>query len=275
MLLYTSREYGYTQRGCDSTSAQFVERDCHIDWMGDGPPPRFGSVVNAVLFTPVAAGTATRRGAAPVVMSEGFDAHPYLEMLTHYRVTMAFGVPTQFAMMRETSGCGRPLPSLRTFLSGGAPCRSERRRTCGRISVSREGYGLTRCNELFRHQQLHVPCSGVAHAVFSICVCAMRTMPRWPSVTRFPTARTTAVWRVFQRTGTYRGDDGQWSRTGDLASRDSDSMYTIGAAAKTCLSLAGKCFSRRSRDVLVGLSHIVSVIIRLCPMTSGGGGAAP
>ena len=81
-----------------------------------------------------------------VVLFEQFEPSAFLDAVAEERVTLAFGVPTQINMLTESSSWGRPQPSLRFLISGGAPCPrtlGDRVREAG-ISF-REGYGLTEC----------------------------------------------------------------------------------------------------------------------------------
>ncbi|HEU4562911.1 MAG TPA: AMP-binding protein [Longimicrobium sp.] len=81
-----------------------------------------------------------------VVLFDQFDADSYLEGIAEEGITVALTVPTMLLMLMEGKQWGRPLPSLRTFMSGGAPlpaALAERVRAAGyRL---REGYGLTEC----------------------------------------------------------------------------------------------------------------------------------
>jgi fatty-acyl-CoA synthase len=81
-----------------------------------------------------------------VVLFDGFDADGLLEGMAEEGCTMALAVPTQMVMLTRSPRWGLPLPALRTWMSGGAPCPPalvERVRSAGyRL---REGYGLTEC----------------------------------------------------------------------------------------------------------------------------------
>lgn len=89
--------------------------------------------------------TLLSRGGTVVLMG-AFDPAHYLESIHQYGLTMSFGVPTQLDLLQHAPDWGRPLPSLRTFISGGATCPQRIKdmvRAAGyRI---REGYGLTEC----------------------------------------------------------------------------------------------------------------------------------
>ncbi len=81
-----------------------------------------------------------------VVLFDQFDPGSFLDGLAEEKCTVALTVPTQLIMMLGSAQWGRPLPHLRYFISGGAPCPPavmKRVRAAG--YNLREGYGLTEC----------------------------------------------------------------------------------------------------------------------------------
>lgn len=81
-----------------------------------------------------------------VVLFDQFDAGAFLDALAEEHCTVALTVPTQLIMILGSKQWGRPLPDLRFFISGGAPCPPslmEKVRAAG--YKLREGYGLTEC----------------------------------------------------------------------------------------------------------------------------------
>jgi fatty-acyl-CoA synthase len=81
-----------------------------------------------------------------VVLIDGFDPDGFLQVMEEEGCTIALTVPTQLLMMVESPRWGRPLPRLKRFVSGGAPCPASlaaRVRAAG--YTFREGYGLTEC----------------------------------------------------------------------------------------------------------------------------------
>jgi fatty-acyl-CoA synthase len=81
-----------------------------------------------------------------IVLFDAFDPAAYLEGLAEEGCTVALTVPTQLFLLLESTAWGRPIPSLRFFISGGAPCPvslMERVRAAG--FGMREGFGLTEC----------------------------------------------------------------------------------------------------------------------------------
>ena len=83
---------------------------------------------------------------ATVVLFDGFEADAFLTGLAAHGCTRAFAVPTQLTMLLGAPGWGRPMPSLRRVISGGAPCPPDVAAAVrGRGVHFREGYGLTEC----------------------------------------------------------------------------------------------------------------------------------
>jgi fatty-acyl-CoA synthase len=81
-----------------------------------------------------------------VVLFEGFEAEEFLTGLAEAGCTMALTVPTQLLMLTESPGWGMPLPRLRAFISGGAPCPGPLAASVRAAGYGfREGYGLTEC----------------------------------------------------------------------------------------------------------------------------------
>jgi len=81
-----------------------------------------------------------------VVLFDRFDPETLLDGLAEEGCTAALTVPTQLIMLQESRSWGRPMPSLRSFWVGGAPCPlGVAERTRGAGYGLREGYGLTEC----------------------------------------------------------------------------------------------------------------------------------
>ncbi|MCO4098833.1 MAG: acyl--CoA ligase [Gemmatimonas sp.] len=81
-----------------------------------------------------------------VVILGPFHAATMLELLDRHRVTMVFVVPTQLAWLRQAPDWGRPVPLLRTFISGGAHCAPSLQHAVREAGYRvRDAYGLTEC----------------------------------------------------------------------------------------------------------------------------------
>ncbi len=81
-----------------------------------------------------------------IVLFDAFDPAGYLDGLAEEGCTVALTVPTQLILLLESAAWGRAIPSLRFFISGGAPCPvslMERVRAAG--FGMKEGFGLTEC----------------------------------------------------------------------------------------------------------------------------------
>lgn len=81
-----------------------------------------------------------------IVMFDAFDPDHLLSTMRSQHITVAFGVPTQLDMLRDRPTWGEPLPALRWFVAGGAPCPQRIRDAVWDAGYHfREGYGLTEC----------------------------------------------------------------------------------------------------------------------------------
>jgi fatty-acyl-CoA synthase len=81
-----------------------------------------------------------------IVLVDAFEPDDFLRMMEEEGCTVALTVPTMLLMLAESPRWSRPLPRLRRFVSGGAPCPAslaQRVREAG--YTFREGYGLTEC----------------------------------------------------------------------------------------------------------------------------------
>ncbi|MBL0173005.1 MAG: AMP-binding protein [Gemmatimonadaceae bacterium] len=184
-----------------------------------------------------------------LVLTDGFDAAGYFEMLERFGVTLAFGVPTQLAMVRETASWGRPLPALRTFLSGGAPC-AQRIKDAVRLAgyKFREGYGLTECgpNCFATSDATAIEKDGTVG--WPMPFLSMRLRDETGRVAGDDEVGELELrgpqlfggyFRAPQQTAEVMTDDG-FLRTGDLASRDADGVYTIRGRRKEMFISGGE-----------------------------------
>jgi fatty-acyl-CoA synthase len=171
-----------------------------------------------------------------VVLSKRFDADTFLALLAAERCTVALTVPTQLVMLLAAPDWGRPLPALRRFFSGGASCPAavaDAVRSAG--YTLREGYGLTECGpNCFvisdREAARHPGAVGRPIPFLRMRLCDDAGVD-------VPAGDVGELWlRGPQMFAGYFGDvthtrevvtpDG-WLRTGDLAQRDADGLFSI------------------------------------------------
>lgn len=184
-----------------------------------------------------------------VVLFGAFDADAYLDTLATYGVTMTFGVPTQLDLLQRTARWGEPLPALRTFISGGAPC-PQRTRDAVRAAGYRlrEGYGLTECgpNCFATNDATAVQKDGTVG--WSVPFLQMRLRDADARVVG-PDEIGELELRGPQLFGGYFRDpvstaaaltDDGWLRTGDLASADTDGTYRIRGRRKEMFISGGE-----------------------------------
>lgn len=171
-----------------------------------------------------------------VVLFDQFDADGYLAAIAEEGITVALTVPTMLLMLMEGRAWGRPLPSLRTFMSGGAPlpaALAERVRAAGyRL---REGYGLTECGPncfaITDGEALRRPGS----VGWPVPMLEMR-LAREDGTEADAGEPGELLLRGPQVFSGYLHNPGKtaeafteggWLRTGDLAARDADGAYRI------------------------------------------------
>ncbi|MBV9109770.1 MAG: AMP-binding protein [Gemmatimonadetes bacterium] len=171
-----------------------------------------------------------------VVLFDQFDADGYLEGIAEEGITVALTVPTMLLMLMEGRQWGRPLPSLRSFMSGGAQLPSalaERVRASG--YALREGYGLTECgpNCFAMPPELAPHRSGVVG--WPVPMLEMRLAREDGSeaevgepgelLLRGPQVFAGYLRNPEKTAEAFTGDG--WLRTGDLAAREADGAFRI------------------------------------------------
>ena len=173
------------------------------------------------------------------VLFDRFEPDEFLGALAEDRCTIAFGVPTQFRMLTESARWGAALPSLRHFISGGAPCPSaliERVRASG--YRFREGYGLTECGPNCFATSDDAALAKPGSVGWPVPFLEMRlaadadgrelvTAPGEPGELQLRGPQMFGGYLFDpERTAEALTSDG-WLRTGDLARRDADGAYAI------------------------------------------------
>jgi fatty-acyl-CoA synthase len=171
-----------------------------------------------------------------VVLLDTFDPDGFLQAVEEEGCTVALTVPTQLMMMAESPRWGRPLPRLRRFVSGGAPCPAALAAKVREAGYTfREGYGLTECgpncfaisdDEAIRRPGfVGWPVPYLEMRLEAEDGREARTGEAGELLLRGPQVFAGYL-RSPERTAEVLGADG-WLRTGDLAVRDEDGAYRI------------------------------------------------
>jgi fatty-acyl-CoA synthase len=171
-----------------------------------------------------------------VILFDQFDPSSFIDTIAEERCTVVLTVPTQLVMMSQASSWGRPLPDLRFFISGGAPCPpalATKVRAAG--YTLREGYGLTECGPNCFAISSEEAVRNPGKVGRPVPFLEMRLVSE--SLTDVPDGEPgELLLRGPQMFGGYLHDpakttevlaDGGWLRTGDLAIRDSDGLFAI------------------------------------------------
>jgi fatty-acyl-CoA synthase len=206
-----------------------------------------------------------------VVLFGDFDPAGFLDGLAEERCTIALTVPTQLLMLQQSASWGQPLPALRRFVSGGAPCPpavAERVRVAG--YGFREGYGLTECGPncfAISDPQARARPGSVGWPVPFL---EMRLLAEDGRLAA-PDEPGELVLRGPQLFAGYLNDpertreafteDG-WLRTGDLAVRDPDGAYRIcGRRKEMYISGGENVFPAEVESVLADCPGIAEVVV--------------
>jgi fatty-acyl-CoA synthase len=206
-----------------------------------------------------------------VVLTDRFDATTFLALLAAEQCTVALTVPTQLVMLLDAPDWGRPLPALRRFFSGGAPCppavASAVRSAGYRL---REGYGLTECgpncfvisdDEAVRHPGA----VGRPIEFLSARLCD-------EAGAMVADGDVGELWlRGPQLFAGYFGDEARtlevmtsdgWLRTGDLASRDAHGLFSIrGRRREMYISGGENVFPGEVEAVLAACPGVVEAVV--------------
>jgi fatty-acyl-CoA synthase len=184
-----------------------------------------------------------------VVLFSAFDPSRYFALLHEHRVTVTFGVPTQLAMLREAGDWGRPLPHLRWFISGGAPCPPTLKAAVRDAGYRmREGYGLTECgpNCFATNDDTAVDKDGTVGWPVPFLQARLSdggALVVEPGAVGELELRGPQLFSGYFNapalTREVMSPDG-WLRTGDLASRDADGVYTIRGRRKEMFISGGE-----------------------------------
>ena len=206
-----------------------------------------------------------------VVLFEQFEPASFLDALAEERCTLAFAVPTQIAMLADCRAWGRPLPALRFFISGGAPCPAplaDRVRAAG-LSF-REGFGLTECGPNCFATSDEAALEKRGSVGWPISFLEMRldagegreAEPDEPGelLLRGP-QMFAGYWNSPERTAEAVDADG-WLHTGDLASRDADGAFRIRGRKKDMFISGGEnVFPGEVESALSECAGVAEVVV--------------
>lgn len=192
--------------------------------------------------------TLLSRGGA-IVLTGAFEPSEFLDVLERYGATVTFGVPTQFAMLRDSANWGRPLPTLRWFFSGGAPCPQGVKDAVRAAGYGfREGYGLTECGPNCFATSSRIALEKDGSTGWPIPFLQMRLRADDGALAghdeigelelRGP-QMFSGYFRAPEQTAEAMTADG-WLRTGDLASRDADGVHRIRGRRKEMFISGGE-----------------------------------
>lgn len=206
-----------------------------------------------------------------VILFDQFDPAGFIDAIAEERCTVALTVPTQLVMMSQSASWGRKLPDLRFFISGGAPCSGALAagvRSAG--YTLREGYGLTECGpncfaisseESRRHPgRVGRPVPFLEMRLVSEKLEDVPDGEPGELLLRGP-----------QMFGGYLHDEdrtnealapGGWLRTGDLAMRDDNGLYSIcGRRKEMYISGGENVFPGEVESALTGHPAIAEAVV--------------
>ena len=250
MLLYTSGSTGQPKAVCVSHRQLRANAEATIAGWGMSPEdrvlvatPLFHTAGWHALTTPVLAAGGT------VVLDGDFEAERFMGTMQAEAITRTFVVPTQLLMAQRTSRWGMPLPALRQWLVGGAPCPRAARddaQATGYPVV--EAYGLTECGPncfVLDPQVTALPPGTVGHPLPGL-------EARVVDEAEAPVARGTVgalqfrgamvcagYWEDPPASRALMAHDG-WMRTGDLASVEADGRFRMAGRAKALFISGGE-----------------------------------
>jgi fatty-acyl-CoA synthase len=206
-----------------------------------------------------------------LVLMDGFDPEDFLLAAAEERFTVALTVPTQLLMLRESRRWGEPLPALRFWISGGAPCPES---LAGAVRSAgygfREGYGLTECGPncfAISDQEAARRPGSVGWPVPFLEMRLEGEDGQEPA----PGAPGELLLRGPQVFAGYLGQPGKtaevldssgWLRTGDLASRDADGAYRIRGRRKEMFISGGEnVFPAEVEAALADCPGVAEVVV--------------
>jgi fatty-acyl-CoA synthase len=206
-----------------------------------------------------------------IVMCESFDPAKFIDVLDSEGCTVGFGVPTQLVMLIESKSWGRPLPKLKWFACGGAPCPPQiaaRFRDGGyRLRL---GFGMTEfgpnCFATSDDMAIAKPHSvGWPMPFTEMRIVDEQGVPVGDDVVGELMLRGPQLFSGYlhdsARTAEVLTADG-WLKTGDLASRDVDGAYTIRGRRKDMFISGGEnVFPGEVEAALVDCAGVAEAVV--------------
>jgi fatty-acyl-CoA synthase len=210
-----------------------------------------------------------------VVLFDQFDPASFLDGLAEERCTVALTVPTQLIMMVASERWGRPLPDLRFFISGGAPCPPSLMETVRASGYKlREGYGLTECgpNCFAISTEESVLNPGKVGRPVPFLEMRLQTDEGTEASIGDPGELQLRGPQMFggylhdaERTAEALTSDG-WLRTGDLAMRDERGLFSIcGRKKEMYISGGENVFPAEVESALASHPSIAEVVVVATP----------
>ncbi|ANN15985.1 AMP-dependent synthetase [Amycolatopsis orientalis] len=190
-----------------------------------------------------------RAGATLVIGATPFSAEDFHRTVTEEGVSLAYLVPSVIAELGKT---GRPLPSLRTIVSGGAPLPSTDGARCAQALGTPvvQGFGMTEAGCVsFSPDGVEVPEGSTGVLVPGTEVKFLGSEDGTESG---------ELWLRGPQIAPGSADADGWLRTGDLVTRDADGFLRITGRAKALIKYKGHQVSPAELEEVVTSHPAVS-----------------
>ncbi|MEA3322245.1 MAG: long-chain fatty acid--CoA ligase [Bacillota bacterium] len=184
-----------------------------------------------------------------VVLMRSFEAEKAIKLLELYKCTIALMVPTMYSMLIEHPHFhGTDFPTMKTFLSGGAPCPLEIYEAFYKKGkLFKEGYGLTEAgpnNFYIDPHEAYGKKGSVGKAMLfnEVKLMVNESLEAMEEEVGEIFIRGSHVfseyWEKEEETKKVKRDG--WLRTGDLGRRDEDGYYYIVGRTKDMIISGGE-----------------------------------
>ncbi|MFJ8916087.1 SDR family NAD(P)-dependent oxidoreductase [Amycolatopsis sp. NPDC102389] len=175
---------------------------------------------------------ALRAGATLVIGATPFSAEDFLRDVTEHGVTLSYLVPSVITELGKT---GRPLPSLRMIVSGGAPLPTTDGDRCSEVLGVPvvQGFGMTEAGCVsFSPDGVEVPPGSTGLLVPG-------TEIKFLGSGSEDGTESGELWLRGPQIALASADADGWLRTGDLVARDTDGFLRITGRAKALIKYKG------------------------------------